>query len=163
MVGRYVTIVIPGEKKVLTLCEVEVYGVSVLGRWKRQSMNPAKTCDGLTKLRLCLGNQNLTELQLVGSNLPYQGHLLDDGTTFCDSKWSSKNADVACIQLGYPGINVDRWNDSYFGNIGSLPEGITVKKRYNCSGAEGSLKDCPRANGANEACTKQNAISLTCK
>ncbi|CAB4032024.1 Hypothetical predicted protein, partial [Paramuricea clavata] len=26
VVGRYVTIVIPGEKKTLTLCEVEVYG-----------------------------------------------------------------------------------------------------------------------------------------
>ena len=29
--GRYVTIVIPGSKKVLTLCEVQVYGRSVLG------------------------------------------------------------------------------------------------------------------------------------
>ena len=30
--GRYVTIVIPGSKKVLTLCEVRVYGTSVLGK-----------------------------------------------------------------------------------------------------------------------------------
>ena len=33
MVGRYVTVVIPEEKKTLTLCEVEVYGTSVLGMW----------------------------------------------------------------------------------------------------------------------------------
>ena len=31
MIGRYVTVVIPGEKKTLTLCEIEVYGTSVLG------------------------------------------------------------------------------------------------------------------------------------
>ncbi|CAB4045046.1 Hypothetical predicted protein, partial [Paramuricea clavata] len=30
VVGRYVTVVIPGEKKTLTLCEIEVYGTSVL-------------------------------------------------------------------------------------------------------------------------------------
>ena len=30
--GRYVTIVIPGSKKILTLCEVQVYGTSVLGK-----------------------------------------------------------------------------------------------------------------------------------
>ena len=34
MVGRYVTVVIPEEKKTLTLCEVEVYGTSVLGMWR---------------------------------------------------------------------------------------------------------------------------------
>ncbi len=38
MVGRYVTVVIPGEKKTLTLCEVEVYGASVLGMWISQSI-----------------------------------------------------------------------------------------------------------------------------
>ena len=31
VIGRYVTIFIPGEKETLTLCEVEVYGTSVLG------------------------------------------------------------------------------------------------------------------------------------
>ena len=31
VIGRYVTIFIPGDKKILTLCEVEVYGISVLG------------------------------------------------------------------------------------------------------------------------------------
>jgi hypothetical protein len=31
VIGRYVTVVIPGEKKTLTLCEIEVYGTSVLG------------------------------------------------------------------------------------------------------------------------------------
>ena len=30
--GRYVTIVIPGSYKILTLCEVQVYGTSVLGK-----------------------------------------------------------------------------------------------------------------------------------
>jgi hypothetical protein len=34
VVGRYVTVVIPEEKKTLTLCEVEVYGTSVLGMWR---------------------------------------------------------------------------------------------------------------------------------
>ena len=37
MVGRYVTVVIPGESKILTLSEVEVYGASVLGMWTSQS------------------------------------------------------------------------------------------------------------------------------
>ena len=32
MTGRYVTIVIPGSNKYLTLCEVQVYGTSVLGK-----------------------------------------------------------------------------------------------------------------------------------
>ena len=31
VIGRYVTVFIPGEDKVLTLCEVEVYGTGVLG------------------------------------------------------------------------------------------------------------------------------------
>jgi hypothetical protein len=31
VIGRYVTVVIPGEKKTLTLCEIEVYGTSILG------------------------------------------------------------------------------------------------------------------------------------
>ena len=30
--GRYVTIVIPGSHKILTLCEVQVYGTNVLGK-----------------------------------------------------------------------------------------------------------------------------------
>jgi hypothetical protein len=38
VVGRYVTVVIPGEKKSLTLCEVEVYGTSVLGMWTTQQI-----------------------------------------------------------------------------------------------------------------------------
>ena len=135
VVGRYVTIVLPGENKILTLCEVEVYGASVLG------------------------NQNFTKLQLVGSNLPYQGHLLDDGTAFCDPMWSREDTTVACIQLGYPGINIGQWNNS----IGSLRGKRAVVKRYNCTGTEGSLKDCPRAIGAKETCEKHNAISLTCE
>ena len=32
LIGRYVTIVIPGAENILTLCEVEVYGTSVLGK-----------------------------------------------------------------------------------------------------------------------------------
>ena len=32
VIGRYVTIVIPGSQKILTLCEVQVYGTSVLGK-----------------------------------------------------------------------------------------------------------------------------------
>ena len=129
------TIVLPGENRILTLCEVEVYGASVLG------------------------NQNLTKLQLVGSNLPYQGHLLDDGTAFCDPMWSREDATVACIQLGYLGVNIGQWNNS----IGSLRGKKAVVKRHNCTGTEGSLKDCPSANGAKETCEKQNAISLTCQ
>ena len=31
VIGRYVTVFIPGKNKILTLCEVEVYGTSVLG------------------------------------------------------------------------------------------------------------------------------------
>ena len=108
------------------------------------------------------GNQSLTELKLVGSNLPYQGHLLHDGITFCDPMWSSKDADVACIQLGYLGANAGQWNNSYFGNIESLPGVRTVEKRYNCSGTEGSLKNCPLATGSDKTCEKQNTISVTC-
>ena len=32
VIGRYVTIVIPGAENILTLCEVEVCGTSVLGK-----------------------------------------------------------------------------------------------------------------------------------
>ena len=32
IIGRYVTVFIPGEDKILALCEVEVYGTSVLGK-----------------------------------------------------------------------------------------------------------------------------------
>jgi hypothetical protein len=76
--------------------------------------------------------------------------------------WSIKSAAVACLQLGYPGINVGHWNNSYFGNSESLPEGITVEKRYNCSGSEGSLKYCPQATGREITCEKRNAISVMC-
>ncbi|CAB4039940.1 neurotrypsin, partial [Paramuricea clavata] len=139
VVGRYVTVVIPGENKILTLCEVEVYGAGVLG------------------------NQSLTELHLIGSNLPYQGHLFHDGATFCDPMWSSKDATVSCIQLGYPGVNVEQWNSSYFGNIGSSSGGRTVERRYKCAGTEGSLQLCPQAIGSDTTCEKQNAIGVTCQ
>ena len=32
LIGRYVTIVIPGAENILSLCEVEVYGTGVLGK-----------------------------------------------------------------------------------------------------------------------------------
>ena len=96
---------------------------------------------------------------MVGSNLPYQGHIVDGGTAFCDPTWSSEDANVACIQLGYLGINIGQWNNS----VGSLPGEKAVVKRYNCTGTEGSLKDCPRASGDEEECEKQNAASLTCE
>ena len=73
------------------------------------------------------------------------------------------DANVACIQLGYPGVDESHWNNSYLGNIASINEGKTVERRYNCSGTEGSLNDCPQIiiDGKN-ICRKGNDISVTC-
>ena len=73
------------------------------------------------------------------------------------------DANVACIQLGYPGVDESHWNNSYSGNIASLNEGDTVERRYNCSGTEGSLNACPQMTNGENTCLKGNAISVTCR
>ncbi|XP_028402504.1 receptor-type tyrosine-protein phosphatase F-like [Dendronephthya gigantea] len=135
VVGRYVTILIPGDRKILTLCEVEVYGTGILG------------------------NQNRTKLQLDGSNHPYEGRIVEKGATFCDSKWSFNDANVACVQLGYIGADARHWNNSYFGESDSS----SFEKTHNCLGTEGSLMECPRIIDSKKTCEKQNAVSVTCQ
>lgn len=110
-----------------------------------------------------LGNQNLTEVQLVGSSLPYEGYIMLDGATFCDPIWSRNDAQVSCIQLGYLGIDTERWNNSYVGNSEDFPPGKLLEKRYNCSGTEGSLKDCPQTVDNKKTCGRQKSVSVTCK
>lgn len=77
--------------------------------------------------------------------------------------WSIDDAQVACVQLGYPAIDIVHWNNSYLGNIASLNEGKPVERRYNCSGTEGSLKDCSQIIDSEKTCHKRDAISVTCR
>ena len=71
------------------------------------------------------------------------------------------DANVACIQLGYLGVDEAHRNNSY---PASQNEGDAVERRYNCSGTEGSLSDCPQiiVDGKN-TCRKGNDISVTCR
>jgi hypothetical protein len=74
VVGRHVTVVLPGEKKILTLCEVEVYGTSVLGMWNPRILNLpfsnvpqkcVKTTENLTvHYPLCMQQQSTLGLYL---------------------------------------------------------------------------------------------------
>ena len=73
------------------------------------------------------------------------------------------DASVACIQLGYPGVDESHWNNSYPGDITSLIKGKTVKRRYTCLGTEGSLNACPQITDGENMCLKENAISVTCR
>ena len=89
---------------------------------------------------------------------------MNDGRTFCDPMWSLPNANVACIQLGYSGANSAYWNNSHFGVSESLPGGKPIERKYNCTGTEGSLKECFLLNVDSEkTCEKQKAVSVTCK
>ena len=72
------------------------------------------------------------------------------------------DASVACIQLGYPGVDESHWNNSYPGNITSVNKEKTVKRRYTCLGAEGSLNVCPQKTDGEDTCLG-NAINVTCR
>ena len=69
---------------------------------------------------------SFTGARLVGSNLPYEGQLLLNGHPFCDPKWSIKNADTACQQLGYPETSAKDWRGRSIGvrnnSVGDVPE-----------------------------------------
>ncbi len=116
---------------------------------------------------LCIGGED-GELRLIDGDSPNTGRLevfIDGGWgTVCDDSWDGDfggapdqatiNGDVACQQLGYPGMA-----DYFDARPGPDP---TLLDNVICVGDEGRLLDCPANDVGTENCGHGEDVGLTC-
>lgn len=76
--------------------------------------------------------------------------------TLCDEHWGMPNAGVACRQMGCGSpINTSYWN-----HAGHKTGQIWL--RVDCSGQEGSLKDCLQTRPGLDNCSYTREVAVTC-
>ena len=71
--------------------------------------------------------------------------------TVCDSGWDTRDAEVACRQLGFQSYGAQAYSVPRVN--GSRPFHLAY---VNCDGWERSLSSCP-ANPSSDICTKENS------
>jgi deleted-in-malignant-brain-tumors protein 1 len=88
---------------------------------------------------------------------PHEGNLHIGGFPVCDDGWQQAAAEVACRQLGFPGVH--RITDqSYFGN----PRQTFIASSFECNGNETTLLDCMFKEG-DLGCEDSEAAGVVCK
>lgn len=97
------------------------------------------------------------EVRLVGGTTILEGRvevcINETWGTVCDQMWSSRDANVACRQLGFQPTNATPIFDAGFG-AGS---GRIFLSNLICSGNEGRLVDCSHpAIGVSDGCNGHN-------
>ncbi|KAM4722814.1 uncharacterized protein WCC33_008981 [Rhinophrynus dorsalis] len=105
MVGRYVTITIPGKAAYLTLCEVKVYGHEVSGNYTGISISPhsgESEESEATHLKYLLKHSN------AAPNVALQGITYQSST---DEKGESKNAADGSLENNNPAIQCAKTNE----------------------------------------------------
>ncbi|XP_045072319.1 uncharacterized protein LOC123481147 [Coregonus clupeaformis] len=147
--GRYVTVVLPGKNRILTLCEVEVYGyhsstgenVSLKGKATQSSLHKFGSAynaiDGNRDGRWAHGSCTHTEVEL---NPWWRVDLLKTYKVF--SVTITNNLDVIPSRLNGAEIRIGNSLDNNNGNnnprcavISSIPAGFS--STFQCNGMEG--------------------------
>lgn len=77
--------------------------------------------------------------------------------TICDDNWYWNEAQVACRQLGYPGV-VALYHNAYFGQ----GTGRIWMDGLNCYGSESSLSDCSHNGFGKHDCGHYEDAGVTC-
>ncbi|MFN3201073.1 MAG: scavenger receptor cysteine-rich domain-containing protein [Bradymonadia bacterium] len=100
-------------------------------------------------------------IRLVGGEGFHDGRIevYANGTwgTVCDDRWDRLNAEVACRQLGFPGVRVADY-DAVPGANGQP----TWLDDVECVGDEARLFDCPNAGLGIENCSHNEDVAITC-
>ena len=99
-------------------------------------------------------------LRLVGGNSPNEGrleiHFLGQWNTICDNRWDSRDATVACKQLGFK--HGQAVYAAYYG------QGTGRVGMYNarCTGTEAQLIDCPLGGWFPSGCYHSMDAGVVC-
>ena len=80
--------------------------------------------------------------------------------TVCNYRWDTKDAEVVCRMLGYPGVQT--YKTTNFTPV----KGIIWMNDVICTGTEKSIADCGHAGWGNANCYHSgygNDVGVTCK
>ena len=102
------------------------------------------------------------ELRLVGGSHMGEGRLeifyANHWGTICDHHFTAHDAEVACRQLGFPGL-LQVYSSAAFGE----GEGVIWVHSPNCTGKEVRLADCSGVQfGLAHSCQHTNDVSIHC-
>ena len=75
--------------------------------------------------------------------------------TVCDDKWTTTNARVTCLQLGFTGVA------NAYQSFGP-GRGRVWMDQVNCRGSETSLLECPQRGWANTPCSHSEDVGIVC-
>ena len=100
-------------------------------------------------------------VRLADGNAPNEGRVEVfygcNWGTICQRRWSIKDANVICRQLGYPSAS-QAWYNAHFGR-GSGP---ILLDNVDCSGHEISIDQCTHSGWFNHNCYHSSDVGVTC-
>ena len=97
------------------------------------------------------------KVSLVGGSGSHEGDVHIGGFPVCDDGWDSRDAEVVCHQLGFPGLHtytrLSRFTES--------SETPFIATSFKCEGNETGLFECSREEGA-VRCEHSETAGVVC-
>ncbi|XP_071445359.1 protein bark beetle [Hetaerina americana] len=130
--------------------EIEMRPLKQQSILQKSMTNPQFYRGESASVRLCTNQENCTRDASVKEGfLEYYNQTTRQWVPLCDSRFTERNAEVVCRELGFDGLNAHfyhgervEFHPNSLSRIWSWPEPLQ------CSGNEGKLEECPiRLNG----------------
>ncbi|XP_044739287.1 uncharacterized protein LOC123300724 isoform X2 [Chrysoperla carnea] len=136
-----------------------------------EACNGVDNCGDNSDEKYCDKHASEFGVRLVGSKNMNEGRLevkaFGRWGTVCDDKFSLKNAEVACRELGYPlGAVQVLHNPLYFAetnNVQNPNNTLILMDDVDCLGNETSLKDCEFNGWGVHNCKADEVVGIVCK
>nr|BAA82522.1 tunicate retinoic acid-inducible modular protease [Polyandrocarpa misakiensis] len=103
------------------------------------------------------------KIRLRGGSGPFEGHVeVAKGRKYgliCDTRWSIREADVVCRQLGFRRGAIDALKGGAFGRI----DRRYVLDNVRCNGREESLENCRHSGWNKASCSIDHEVGVICR